>query len=209
MIGLQLIVSFILIFAIAYFFGTIFPIIKRNLLIPLTLIYIGFFMLWGKYLHAPPLKNPDLIAFVKVIKSALGFDMADIVYWFILFFISMLVAGILLLIFDLFMRDRAGEIFGQIENTFSLYGVRNILVIVCFLIPIVLFAGMYYKFITSQMMFLGILSFTSAQLEVIYQSAKRSTIKVNDKNVYFLTTFSIVNALLLFIFMIALVLKNK
>jgi len=209
MVGLQLIVAFILIFAAAYFFGTIFPIIKRNLLIPLTLIYIGFFMVYGKYMHAPPLKNRDMISFVKAIKSALHFDIADVVYWFIIFLIWMLVAGILLLIFDLFMRDRGDEIFQQVEITFSLYGVRNILVIVCFLIPIVLFAGMYYKFITSQMMFLGVLAFTSAQLEVIYQSAKRKSIKVNDKNVVFLTTFSIVNAFLLFIFMMILVLKNK
>jgi len=210
MLGLQLIGSFMVIFVVAYLFGTIFPIINRNLLIPLTMIYIAFFMLYGKYMHPPAsaLKSGELSRFINTIQKALGFNMADIAYWFILFFLWILTAGIFMYVFDLFMRERAKEIFLAMEKNLSLYGVRNIFLIACFLIPIVLFAGMYYRFITTGMMFLGVLAFTSGQLEVLLSSAKLRSIKMDDKNVFFTTCFSALNAILLFIFMIALIMKR-
>lgn len=209
MLGLQLVAAFILIFAVIYFFGTIFPIISRNLLVPLTSVYIAFFMTYGKKLLPPALKSPDLKNFVKLVHEILGINMANIVYWFFLFALWMLAAGLSVFIFELFMRDRAGEILTGLENSLSLYGVRNILVIACFLIPVLLFLGLYYHFITDGMMFLGILCFAAAQSEVIYSSARHRTVKVSDKNILFLTSFSVVNALVLLIMLFALIELRK
>ena len=208
MLAFQLIGSFILIFAIAYIFGTLFPIMRRNLFIPLTMIYIFFFFMAGRNMHAPPQKNEQLNLFVAQIEKILGFNMADITWWFILFFLWVLIAGVFSYIFDLFMRDRAKEIFSTLEKSLSLYGVRNILLIACFLIPIILFLGMSYRFITTRMMFLGLLTFTSAQLEVLFSSAKHASAKMDDKNVFFVNGFSLLNAMLLFIFMMAMIAKR-
>ena len=208
MLALQLIGSFILIFAIAYLFGTLFPIIKRGMLIPLTMIYILFFLIAGRNIHAPPIKSTEIQAFVQQIEKILGFNMADLGYWFLMFFIWILTIGILSYLFDLFMRDKGKEIFLIIEKNLNLYGVRNILLIACFLIPIVLLAGMYYRFMTTRMMFLGILAFLTAQLEVLFSSAKHATIKMDDKNLLFVNSFSFINALLLFLFMLAMIVKR-
>lgn len=208
MIALELSLIFLGFFAVSYLFTTFLPIVRKNMLIPLTLIFILFFLLYGRTLTPEPIEDRALQLAVQQIERALGFDMNRIVYWLIMFLGWILISGVFLLIFELFMRDRATEISGALESYLSLFGLRNIILIMCFTVPFLVFAGIYSRFMTSVNMFLCILCFTSGQLEVLFSSAKNQDLTVGDKNVIFMVSMSVLNVSLLMISIIVLLLKR-
>lgn len=208
MLALELSLTFLGFFAVSYLFTTLLPIVRKNMLIPLTMLFILFFVLFNKNLMPEPLEDRALQLAVNQVETALGFDMNRIVYWFILYLVWILISGVLLLIFELFMRDRASEITGAVENYLNLYGLRNIILIMCFTVPFLVLAGIYYRFMTSVNMFLCIICFTAGQLEVLFSSAKNQDLTVGDKNVIFMISMSVLNVSLLMIFIVVLLLKR-
>lgn len=208
MIALEMTLTLMAFFVVAHFFVTLLPIVRKNLLIPFTLIFILFFLIIGRTMGPFDIPDPTISALFAQVQSALGFDPSALLYWSVLFLLWLLIGGVGILIFELFMRDRAEEISRAMENYFSLFGLRNILAIMCFLVPFLVFFAIYYRFMTSELMFLCILCFTSGQLEVVYSSAKRRDARISDQNLFFLVTLSVINVSLLFVALIVLLLKR-
>lgn len=208
MIALQLSLALVVFFVAAFLLTNFLPIIKKNLLIPLTLVFILFFLLIGNGLDAPDIKDPHWINVVQQIEKALGFNIWQVIYWMILFLIWLLLAGVSALVFELFMRERADEITNAAADYLSLFGIRNILIIMCVLVPLMVLVSAYFKFMSSQLMFLSMLCFTSGQLEVLFSSAKKGTMKVGEKNLLFLVSISVVNVMVLFFSLVIILLKR-
>lgn len=188
---------FLVFFILSFLLTTLLPILNRNLLIPITIVFIGFYLIFGKNFQPPQSDIGVIRQLESQVEKALGFNVVHLGYWFILFLAWLLIAGLAALVFELFMRDKSDEIFKNVESFFNLFGARNILLISCFIIPFVIFAAMYFRFMTSRTMFLCVLCFTTAQLEVIYSSVKKHTAIVGNKNIFLLSATAFVNVFLL------------